>query len=101
MTKGAGSPAKSSLFFKMMQEDTTAKKPTKYISGAMYQSPPMMAPLKRAMTGSLALQGMKVVVMMVRRRSFSFSMVRLAMMPGTPQPEEIKSGMKLLPLMPN
>ena len=84
-----------------MQLVTTAKKPIKYINGAMYQSPPIIAPLKRAITGSLALQGMKVVVMMVKRRSFSFSMVRLAMMPGTPQPEEINSGMKLLPLIPN
>ena len=40
----------------------------------------------RAMMGILALQGMKVVIMAVIRRSRSFSMVREAMTPGTPQP---------------
>ena len=38
--------------------------------------------------------------MMVMRRSRSFSMVREAMMPGTPQPEEMSMGMKLLPDRP-
>ena len=51
--------------------------------------------------GILAPQGMKQVVMMVMRRSRSCSMVRLAMTPGTPQPEEISRGMKLLPDRPN
>ena len=54
-----------------------------------------------AMKGIFAPQGMKVVVMIVMRRSRSFSMVREAMMPGTPQPEPISMGMKLLPLRPN
>ena len=53
-----------------------------------------------AMTGSFAPQGMAVVVIMVMRRSFSFSMVRVAMMPGTPQPEEMRKGMKDLPDRP-
>ena len=49
----------------------------------------------------MAPQGTKVVVMMVMRRSRSFSMVREAMTPGTPQPEPMSMGMKLLPLRPN
>ena len=53
-----------------------------------------MAPAIMAMKGTLAPQGMKVVVMMVMRRSRSFSMVREAMMPGTPQPVPISMGMK-------
>ena len=39
--------------------------------------------------------------MIVMRLSRSFSMVRLAMMPGTPQPMPMSMGMKLLPLSPN
>ncbi len=53
------------------------------------------------MIGIFAPQGMKVVVMMVILRSRSFSMVRDAMTPGTPQPEPISMGMKLLPDRPN
>ena len=48
-----------------------------------------------------APQGMKQVVMMVMRRSRSFSMVREAMTPGTPQPVPTSTGMKLLPDRPN
>ena len=50
--------------------------------------------------GIFAPQGMNVVVMIVMRRSRSFSIVRLAMMPGTPQPEAMSMGMKLLPERP-
>ena len=60
-----------------------------------------MAPAIIAMKGILAPQGMKVVVMMVMRRSRSFSMVREAMIPGTPQPVPIRMGIKLLPDRPN
>ena len=40
---------------------------------------------------------MKQVVIMVMRRSRSFSMVREAITPGTPQPVPTSTGMKLLP----
>ena len=50
--------------------------------------------------GSLAPQGIMVVVMMVIRRSFSFSMVLVAMTAGTPQPEAMSIGMKDLPDRP-
>ena len=60
---------------------------------------PIMAPMS-ARIGSLAPQGTKVVSMMVMRRSFSFSMVRVAMTPGTPQPMLTMSGMTDLPLSP-
>ena len=43
--------------------------------------------------GIFAPQGIIVVVMMVMRRSFSFSMVLVAMTAGTPQPEAISIGM--------
>ena len=52
------------------------------------------------MIGSLAPQGMNVVVMTVIRRSFSFSMVLVAMTPGTPQPEDTSMGMNDLPDRP-
>ena len=60
----------------------------------------MMEPMSRAMIGSLAPQGINVVVMTVIRRSFSFSMVLVAMTPGTPQPEDTSIGMKDLPDRP-
>ena len=53
------------------------------------------------MNGTFAPQGMKVVVMMVIRRSRSFSIVREAMIPGTPQPVPMSIGMKDLPERPN
>ena len=59
-----------------------------------------MTPPMSAMTGSFAPQGMKVAVIIVRRRSLSCSIVREAMIPGMPQPEEMSSGMKLLPERP-
>ena len=62
---------------------------------------PKRAPAIMAMNGSFAPQGMKVVVMIVIRRSRSFSMVREAMMPGTPQPVPTSIGIKDLPERPN
>ena len=59
------------------------------------------APAISAMIGIFAPQGMNVVVMMVILRSRSFSIVRDAMTPGTPQPEEISIGMKDLPDRPS
>ena len=52
------------------------------------------------MMGILAPQGMKPVVIMVIFRSRSCSMVREAMMPGTPQPVATSMGIKLLPERP-
>ena len=60
-----------------------------------------MAPAIMAMKGTLAPQGIKVVVIMVMRLSRSFSMVRVAIMPGTPQPAPMSMGMKDLPERPN
>ena len=59
-----------------------------------------MMPPKRAITGSFAPHGINVAVIMVRRLSLSFSMVLEAMIPGIPQPDAIRSGMKLLPESP-
>ena len=63
--------------------------------------PPKIAPATMEMNGIFAPQGINVVVMMVMRRSRSFSIVLEAMMPGTPQPVPIKIGMKDLPERPN
>ncbi len=59
------------------------------------------APAIRAMISNLAEQGMKVAVIMVILRSRSFSMVRLDIIAGTPQPVEISMGIKDLPERPN
>ena len=89
------------VFFKMIPETMIAAMPMKYAEVATHAEPPKIAPAIMAMNGIFAPQGMKVVVMMVIRRSRSFSIVRLAMMPGTPQPVPISIGMKLLPESPN
>lgn len=54
----------------------------------------------KAMISSLAEQGMKVAVIMVMRRSRSFSIVRLDMMAGTPHPVAINMGIKDFPDKP-
>ena len=101
MTKGAGSPAKGCVFFSMIPEMMMAAIPRKYAEGPTHQAPPKRATAIIEMMGSFAPQGMNVVVMMVMRRSRSFSMVREAMTPGTPQPVPIRIGMKDLPESPN
>ncbi len=78
-----------------------AAMPRKYAPVAIHAEPPKIAPAIMAMKGCFAPQGMKVVVMMVIRRSRSFSMVLDAMMPGMPQPVPIRIGMKDLPDNPN
>ena len=60
-----------------------------------------MAPAIIPIKGTLAPQGINVVVIMVIRLSRSFSMVREAMIPGMPQPVPISMGMKDLPERPN
>ena len=100
MTKGAGSPANSLVFLRMMPVTTTAAMPMKKAETATQGLLPKMAPAKRPMMGSLAPQGMKPVVMMVIFRSRSCSMVRVARMPGTPQPVATRRGMKVLPDRP-
>ena len=54
-----------------------------------------------AINGTLAPHGINVVVMTVIRRSFSFSIVREAMIPGTPQPVPTRIGMNDFPERPN
>lgn len=67
--------------------------------GKKYQKPKEAT--KRPMRFTFAPQGMKLVTTTVMRRSFSFSMVRVAMIPGTEQPVPIRIGIKLLPERPN
>ena len=101
MTKGAGSPAKMRVFLRMMPLMTMAATPMKYAEVATQPALWNSAPAMRPIMGILAPQGMKVVVRMVILRSRSFSMVREAITPGTPQPVPISMGMKLLPDRPN
>ncbi len=78
-----------------------AAMPIKYALVATQGEPEKIAPAIMAMKGTLAPQGINVVVMMVMRLSRSFSMVREAMMPGTPQPTPISMGIKDFPERPN
>ena len=76
--------------------------PAKYIRGAIHQQPsPMIKPAISAITGSFAPHGIFVTVIIVIRRSFSFSIVRVAMIPGTPHPDPMRNGMKDFPERPN
>lgn len=101
ITNGAGSPANIFVFFRMIPEQMIAAIPRKYADGATQDAPPKIAPATMAINGSFAPHGIKVVVMIVIRRSLSFSIVREAMIPGTPQPEPISIGIKDLPERPN
>ena len=92
MTKGAGSPANMRVFFSRMPLMTMAATPMKYAEVATQPALWNSAPAIRPMMGILAEQGMKVVVIMVILRSRSFSMVREAMTPGTPQPVPMSMG---------
>ena len=75
--------------------------PTEYADGATQLLLGKNAPAIRAMIGSFAEQGINVVNIAVIRRSFSFSIVRLAITPGTPQPVAINIGMNDFPDKPN
>ena len=75
--------------------------PTKYAEVATQAEPPKIAPAIIAMNGTLAPQGIKVVVIIVIRRSRSFSIVPEAIIPGTPHPVPISIGMNDLPERPN
>ena len=75
--------------------------PMKYADAATQGEPPKIAPAISPMMGSFAPQGMKVVVMTVSFLSRSFSIVREAMTPGTPQPVATRHGIKDLPESPN
>ena len=83
----------------------TAATPIKYVEGATHAPAQIecrnKAAVIKAMIGSLAPQGINVVVMMVILRSRWLSIVREAMIPGTPHPEPTSIGMKDLPERPN
>ncbi len=75
--------------------------PSRYITGPIHGEFGKKVPTIIPMMTVFAVQGMKVVTMMVILRSFSFSMVRLPMMAGTPHPLPIIIGMNDLPERPN
>ena len=55
----------------------------------------------KTIIGILALQGIKVVETIVKSLQFSFLIVFVAITPLTPQPEETKKEITLLPHNPN
>ena len=101
MTKGAGSPANQEVFFNAMPASTMMASPRKYIPGAMNTELGKNTAVIMPMISALAPQGIKVASKMVMRRSRSSSMVRAAMMAGTPQPMPMSTGIKDLPDRPN
>ena len=101
ITNGAGSPANIFVFFKIIPEQMIAAIPTKYALGATHEAPSNNAPAMSAMIGSFAPHGINVVVIIVILRSRSFSIVRDAITPGTPQPVPINIGINDFPERPN
>src|SRR5574344_1784814 len=97
MTKGAGRPPKADVCFKIIPEITTMAIPQKYIEGPIQLLSGNKAAAKSTNTGILALQGIKGVSIIVIRLSRIFSIVRLAIIPGTLQPVPISNGIKDLP----
>ena len=75
--------------------------PRKYALGPTHHAPPKSAPAISAIIGSFAPQGMKVVVIIVIFLSLSLSIVREAIIPGTPQPVPTSIGINDLPESPN
>lgn len=101
ITKGEGSPANGLVFLSIIPEIITAAIPIKYALGATHHASLNKAPAIRAIMGSLAPHGMKMLVIIVIFLSLSFSMVLLAIIPGTEQPVPISMGMKDLPDKPD
>ena len=101
ITNGAGSPENIFVFLRIIPEQIIAAIPTKYALGATHEAPPNNAPAIKAIIGSFAPQGINVVVMIVILRSRSFSIVREAITPGTPQPVPINIGINDFPERPN
>ena len=85
----------------MIPDTIIANIPRKNADTDTSAEPPNIAPAIIAMNGTLAPQGINVVVMIVIRLSRSFSIVRLAMTPGTPHPVPTSIGMNDLPDKPN
>ena len=85
----------------MTPEIMIAAIPMKYADVETIAEPPKIAPAIIAINGTLAPHGMNVVVIIVIRRSRSFSIVRDAITPGIPQPVPISIGMNDLPERPN
>ena len=106
MTNGAGFPLNGFVFLSIIAEIRTAAIPMKYIAGATHALPaypvaaPAITPPISAITGSFAPHGTNVDVIMVSLLSLSCSIVRDAMIPGIPHPDEMRSGIKLLPERP-
>ena len=101
ITNGAGFPANALNFFKMTPESTTANTPMKNAEVATNGEFPNTAPANKPIIGIFAPHGINPVVITVILRSFSCSMVRLAKIPGTPQPVATSIGMIDLPDKPN
>ena len=84
-----------------MPQKTTINIAKKYAPVATNVDPPKTAPAIMPIIGSLAWHGINVVSMIVIFLSLSFSIVRVAIIPGTPHPELISIGMNDLPESPN
>ncbi len=101
ITKGAGSPANALSFLRIIPERIIDPIPIKYALAAIHGDPPKMAPAISPIIGSFAPQGINVVVMTVSFLSLSFSIVREAIIPGTPHPVATRQGINDLPDNPN
>ena len=89
------------VFLSIIPETIMAPTPIKYAEAETQPALLKSAPAIRPIIGSFAPHGINVVVIIVILRSRSFSIVREAITPGTPQPVPISIGIKDFPESPN
>ena len=108
MRNGTGSPL-SMVRFRSQAIGGATTSPSAYITNRVSPCRPttphtvcagMNAEMNRTYTGSRALQLISGAIRIVAIRSRRLSMVRAAMMPGTAQANDDRSGMKLRPDSP-
>ena len=87
------------LFIRSAQRNIS-RIPEKYISALTHPALSKNTPAKSAMIGIFAPHGMNGASIAVARRSRSFRIVRLAIIPGTAQPMVITNGITDLPERP-
>ena len=101
ITNGAGSPANNFVFLSIIPDVIIANIPRKYALGATHHAPSNNAAAISAIIGSFAPQGINVVVIRDIFLSLSFSIVLVAISPGTPHPVPIRIGINAFPDNPN
>ena len=89
------------IFFSIIPEIKIERTLIIYTNGAIHTELLKNDDVIKAISGSFALHGIKVVVVIVMILSLWLSIVRAAITPGTPQPVPIIIGINDFPERPN